>query len=542
MSYMALARRYRPRSFDEVLGQPSVVRALRNALDGDSLHPALLLSGTRGVGKTTLARILAKALNCETGVGSNPCGQCGACREIDEGRFVDLLEIDAASRTKVEDTRAMLDNVQYAPVRGRYKIYLIDEVHMLSGHSFNALLKTLEEPPDHVKFVLATTDPQKLPVTVLSRCLQLHLRALPEATVVSLLDKVLEAEGRESEPDAVALLAEAADGSMRDALSLLDQAVAHAGGGKLEGQAIGEMLGLGGQKALVQSLQAIAAGDGAALRAALQELAEMAVDHGALLDDLASLLQAVAFTQAFGQSAAEGARGQEATALAPKLATADVQVFYDMAVHARRDLAWAPSARIGFEMALLRMWCFRAGAVEGAPEGGATGQSSEPAAAPTTATPAASAASTTESAPIEAAPEALATPSPADLDDAPSAAARAWHERIEAATLEAYARELARNCVVASEGEDELVLQLAEDMQHLLRDERLARLREAFGKAVRIDCVRQLGDWTPTRILRAERARALDAAGERLEASPVFRALNARLGAELPREDIRLLH
>lgn len=541
MSYMALARRYRPRSFDEVLGQPSVVRALRNALDGDSLHPALLLSGTRGVGKTTLARILAKALNCENGVGSNPCGACSACREIDEGRFVDLLEIDAASRTKVEDTRAMLDNVQYAPVRGRYKIYLIDEVHMLSGHSFNALLKTLEEPPDHVKFVLATTDPQKLPVTVLSRCLQLHLRALPEATVVSLLDKVLEAEGREAEAEAVALLAEAADGSMRDALSLLDQAVAHAGGGKLEGQAVGEMLGLGGQKALVQSLQAIAAGDGAALRAALQELAEMAVDHGALLDDLASLLQAVAFTQAFGQSAAEGARGQEAAALAPKLATADVQVFYDMAVHARRDLAWAPSARIGFEMALLRMWCFRAGAIEGAPEGGAAGQGGEPTAAPSAAS-AASSASVPAAAPVQTMPQAPATPSLDAGKDAPSAAARAWHERIEAATLEAYARELARNCVVGSEDDDELVLQLAQDMQHLLRDERVARLREAFGKAVRIDCVHQLEDWTPARILRAERARALEAAGDRLEASPVFRALNARLGAELPREDIRLLH
>jgi DNA polymerase-3 subunit gamma/tau len=540
MSYMALARRYRPRSFDEVLGQPSVVRALRNALDGDSLHPALLLSGTRGVGKTTLARILAKALNCETGVGSNPCGQCGACREIDEGRFVDLLEIDAASRTKVEDTRAMLDNVQYAPVRGRYKIYLIDEVHMLSGHSFNALLKTLEEPPDHVKFVLATTDPQKLPVTVLSRCLQLHLRALPEATVVALLDKVLEAEDREAEPEAVALLAEAADGSMRDALSLLDQAVAHAGGGKLEAQAIGEMLGLGGQKALVQSLQAIAAGDGAALRAALQALAEMAVDHGALLDDLASLLQAVAFTQAFGQSAAEGTRGQEAAALAAKLAAADVQVFYDMAVHARRDLAWAPSARIGFEMALLRMWCFRAGAVEGASGAGAAGQGGEPAAAPSAVSTAS--ASAAAAAPAQLAPEARETAAPAVGEDAPSAAARAWHERIEAATLEAYARELARNCVVAAEDDGELVLQLAEEMQHLQRDERLARLREAFGKAVRIERVRQLEDWTPARILRAERARALEAAGERLEASPVFRALQARLGAELPREDIRLLH
>ena len=537
MSYMALARRYRPRRFDDVLGQPSVVRALRNALDSDSLHHALLLTGTRGVGKTTLARILAKSLNCERGVTSEPCGECGACREIDEGRFVDLLEIDAASRTKVDDTRAMLDNVQYAPVRGRYKIYLIDEVHMLSGHSFNALLKTLEEPPDHVKFVLATTDPQKLPVTVLSRCLQLHLRALPEGTIRTLLDQVLAAESREAEAAAVALLAEAADGSMRDALSLLDQALAHAGGGTLAAESVGEMLGLGGQNALARCIRAIAESDAATLQSTLRELAEMAVDHGGLLDDLASLLQATAFAQAFTGAAADSARGQEAETLAGLLPEGDVHVFYDMAVHARRDLAWAPSARIGFEMALLRMWCFRQEAVE---DGGDTGGSPQGGQAETGSAPASGAGS----APIGAV--ARDTPAAADArpapDDTPTAAAGHWQQRVEAASLEAYARELVRNCVLESETEDHIELLLSAEMRHLLRDEHSTRLREAFGKTVHIRCVEALPDWSPARIMRTAREQALADAASRLEASPVYRLLSSRLGAELQRDEIRLLH
>lgn len=546
MSYVALARRYRPRRFADVLGQPSVVQALSNALDADQLHPALLLTGTRGVGKTTLARIIAKALNCETGVSSQPCGVCGACTAIDEGRFVDLLEIDAASRTKVDDTRAMLDNVQYAPVQGRYKIYLIDEVHMLSGHSFNALLKTLEEPPEHVKFVLATTDPQKLPITVLSRCLQLHLRALPEATIRQLLEYVLGQEHREAEAGAIALLAEAADGSMRDALSLLDQALAHAGAGILGEASVADMMGLTGQHGLLRCLEAIADGDGRTLQAQLRELAELAVDHGALLDDLATLLQAAAFQQAFPQDDADSARSRDAAAVAGRLGAEDLHVFYDMAVHARRDLAWAPSARVGFEMAVLRMWCFRqpsadepnAGPTSGAASGGGGvdvgGGGSDSGPREHSETVVASPASG-DDAETATAPEAQA-------EDAPSAAARAWFDRVEAATIDGYARELARNCVIENETSDTLFLMMASSMDHLINDERQLRLREAFGKAIQIRCRAELSDWTPVAIMRKARERAVEDAAAGIEDSPMFRLMAERLGATLDRDNVQLLH
>jgi DNA polymerase-3 subunit gamma/tau len=292
MSYQVLARKWRPRLFSELVGQEHVQRALINALDNDRLHHAYLFTGTRGVGKTTIARILAKALNCEAGVSSTPCGTCSSCVEIDEGRFVDLIEVDAASRTRVEDTRELLDNVQYAPTRGRYKVYLIDEVHMLSGHSFNALLKTLEEPPPHVKFLLATTDPQKLPMTILSRCLQFSLKSLSISQISGQLTAILGKEQISADDGAVRQLAFAADGSMRDALSLLDQAIGF-GGGVLREAEVRSMLGTIDRDAVYRLLQALAAADAAALLDEVGKTNEFAPDYAALLADMLSVLQRI---------------------------------------------------------------------------------------------------------------------------------------------------------------------------------------------------------------------------------------------------------
>ncbi len=297
MSYQVLARKWRPRTFHEIVGQEHVVRALTNALDRQRLHHAFLFSGTRGVGKTTIARIFAKSLNCQVGMSSTPCGECAACQEIDAGRFVDLIEVDAASRTKVEDTRELLENVQYAPNRGRFKVYLIDEVHMLSTHSFNALLKTLEEPPPHVKFLLATTDPQKLPVTVLSRCLQFGLKRLPAGMIAAYLGKVLVEEGIPYEEEALRLLARAGDGSMRDALSLLDQAIAF-GSGRVEQAVVAAMLGSIDRGMVSGLLEALAANDATALLQRVAKLDEAVPDYAAVLADLLSLLQQVALVHA----------------------------------------------------------------------------------------------------------------------------------------------------------------------------------------------------------------------------------------------------
>ncbi len=297
MSYLVLARKWRPRRFDEMVGQEHVLRALINALDTDRVHHAFLFTGTRGVGKTTIARILAKSLNCEKGVSSVPCGECAACREIDEGRFVDLIEVDAASRTKVDDTRELLDNVQYSPTRGRFKVYLIDEVHMLSNHSFNALLKTLEEPPPHVKFLLATTDPQKLPVTVLSRCLQFNLKRLSPALIGDRLKFILEQEKVAYEPAAIRLLARAADGSLRDGLSLLDQMLAF-GGGKVGETDARAMLGSIDRDHVARLLDRLAEGDAEGLMACVAAMDEHGPDYAQVLDELASLLQKVALRQA----------------------------------------------------------------------------------------------------------------------------------------------------------------------------------------------------------------------------------------------------
>ena len=367
MSYQVLARKWRPRSFNEMVGQTHVLKALINALDSQRLHHAYLFTGTRGVGKTTIARIIAKCLNCETGISSTPCGVCSICKEIDEGRFIDLIEVDAASRTKVEDTRELLDNVQYSPSRGRFKVYLIDEVHMLSTSSFNALLKTLEEPPPHVKFLLATTDPQKLPVTVLSRCLQFSLKNMPPERVVDHLTHVLAAENIPFENDALWLLGRAADGSMRDAMSLTDQAIAF-GEGKVLAADVRAMLGTLDHGQVYGVLHALLEGDARALIEAVRHLAEQGPDWNGVLSEMLNVLHRVAIAQALPEAVDNGQGDREQVLeLARVLPSEDVQFYYQMGLIGRRDLPLSPDPRSGFEMVLLRMLAFRPADTHDAP-------------------------------------------------------------------------------------------------------------------------------------------------------------------------------
>ncbi|MBE8596353.1 DNA polymerase III subunit gamma/tau [Xenorhabdus sp. BG5] len=359
MSYQVLARKWRPQIFSDVIGQQHVLTALANGLEHQRLHHAYLFSGTRGVGKTTIARLLAKGLNCETGITKTPCGRCSNCLEIEQGRFVDLIEIDAASRTKVEDTRELLDNVQYAPARGRFKVYLIDEVHMLSRHSFNALLKTLEEPPEHVKFLLATTDPQKLPVTILSRCLQFHLKTLDVDQISSQLEHVLNAEQIESDVRARQLLARAADGSMRDALSLTDQAIA-LGGGKLTSDIVSQMLGTLDDDQPLAMIESLVRADGQQMMALVEQVATRGVDWENLLVETLSLLHRIAMLQLLPQqpesepSSTEGRLRLLARAISPT----DLQLYYQALLVGRKELPYAPERRMGVEMALLRALAF----------------------------------------------------------------------------------------------------------------------------------------------------------------------------------------
>ncbi|HEK1770434.1 DNA polymerase III subunit gamma/tau [Pseudomonas parafulva] len=419
MSYQVLARKWRPRSFREMVGQTHVLKALINALDNQRLHHAYLFTGTRGVGKTTIARIIAKCLNCETGITSTPCGTCSVCREIDEGRFVDLIEIDAASRTKVEDTRELLDNVQYAPSRGRFKVYLIDEVHMLSTHSFNALLKTLEEPPPYVKFILATTDPQKLPATILSRCLQFSLKNMSPERVVEHLTHVLGAENVPFEEDALWLLGRAADGSMRDAMSLTDQAIAF-GEGKVLAADVRAMLGTLDHGQVYGVLQALLEGDARALLEAVRALAEQGPDWNGVLSEMLNVLHRVAIAQALPEAVDNGQGDRDKVlALAAALPAEDVQFYYQMGLIGRRDLPLAPDPRGGFEMVLLRMLAFRPADTDDAPKPalksvGISQATADPA------RPVATATVVAEPSVVAAAPEPVAPPAPV-VDQAPAA-------------------------------------------------------------------------------------------------------------------------
>ncbi|MBB3140172.1 DNA polymerase III subunit gamma/tau [Halomonas organivorans] len=442
MSYQVLARKWRPRTFHELVGQEHVQRALVNALDQGRLHHAYLFTGTRGVGKTTLARILAKCLNCtaggrgDEGVTSTPCGQCPSCEAIDEGRFVDLIEVDAASRTKVEDTRELLDNVQYAPTQGRYKVYLIDEVHMLSTSSFNALLKTLEEPPPHVKFLLATTDPQKLPPTVLSRCLQFTLKHMPPERIVGHLSQVLEAEGVSFEESALWLLGKAAEGSMRDAMSLTDQAIAF-GQGAVRHADVAAMLGTLDHRHVLALLEALAEVDAARVLAEVAALAEQGPDFAGVLDDVTGVLHRLAVAQMVPDALDNGHGDREMLlALAARFTAEDIQLYYQIGIQGRGDMAHAPDLRTALEMTLLRMLAFRPQGVPkpaqtplpmrgdgGAPAaGGGAGQpgGSDQAASVAAAPSGAPAAATAQAAaPGAAAPQPMAEPAPASEASAP---------------------------------------------------------------------------------------------------------------------------
>ncbi len=456
-----LARKWRPRSFTELVGQEHVVRALTNALRQQRLHHAYLFTGTRGVGKTTLARILAKSLNCETGVTDAPCGKCGACTEIDAGRFVDLIELDAASNTQVDNMRELLENALYAPTSGRYKVYIIDEVHMLSRNAFNAMLKTLEEPPEHVKFILATTDPQKIPVTVLSRCLQFGLKQIPQPQIRERLTEILAAENVPADAQSIALVARAAEGSLRDALSLLDQAIAH-GGGKLEEASTRAMLGVVDQTYLYAILKALAERNGAELVAGAERMAERSLSFESALQDLASLLHRVALAQVVPQSiAADDPDAAAILELTKTLSAEDLQLYYQIAAQGRAEIGLAPDEHAGFMMTLLRMLAFAPAA------GGAVATAAAPVAQARAAT-------------------AVATAGPAAVKADPSS----WAELVGQLGLSGMPNQLALRCEMTQRTADMIELRISPADERLFdrpfREKLTAALRQLLGAQLRV--------------------------------------------------------
>lgn len=549
--YTALARKWRPRSFAEMTGQEHVLRALGNALSSDRVHHAYLFAGTRGVGKTTVARILAKCLNCERGVSATPCGECASCREIDAGRSVDVIEVDAASRTKVDDTRELLDNVQYAPTRSRYKIYLIDEVHMLSTSSFNALLKTLEEPPPHVKFLLATTEPRKLPVTVLSRCLQFNLKRLPVALIAARLQHILSAEGIVFEPAAVQLLAQAGDGSLRDALSLLDQLLAYGNGQALEGDAR-DMLGTIGRDQVTQLARLLAGADAAAVIRYAQSLDERASDPAQLLEQLAALLERIALRQVVPDYEGDELHpAEELAELAALIAPEDVQLYYQIAILGRRDLPLAPDPRTGLRMTLIRMLAFRPGSAQAQTPQAAGRNPARPAAPPSpgVAAPQRSARGTVEglgSAPAMAPPPSAPPATAAAQVPAGNASVDGdeWGAILAQLDLQGAPRQLAANCMlIAREG---ATLRLALDPRGAswrtrAQEDKLAQaLSRHFGNPVRLEIeVRESAQDTPARVIERAQAERNAQARIEFEADPTVAALKKRFGASVVADTVR---
>ena len=584
MSYHVLARKYRPRCFQELVGQEVVARALSHALEQNRLHHAYLFTGTRGVGKTTIARILSRCLNCEEGISANPCGVCSTCREIDEGRFVDLIEVDAASRTKVEDTRELLDNVQYAPTRGRYKVYLIDEVHMLSGHSFNALLKTLEEPPPHVKFLLATTDPQKLPITILSRCLQFALKPMTPERVVGHLQHVLQAENIGFEDSALWLLARGAQGSMRDALSLTDQAIAFGHGSLIESD-VRTLLGSIDRDLVFRVLDALLSQDAASVLSVVSGMADQSIDFAGAITELISVLHRLAVAQAVPDAIdnSEGDRDR-LMAIAAALTAEDLQLYYQMALHGRRDLPLAVDARSGFEMTLLRMLSFRPDTTAPVSGGGARAPriaaptttqsataSTSSAAAMATSTPQASVQPPT--AVVPASPEPMSTPrheppaanqniaaeaprsneAAAEPADHPQSrlmagdwSAEAWAQWVDRSGLTGAPLNLARHTYLHQQADTAWELRLSPQHQMLAGGQAFPPLQQALARdfpaqAIHLSLVEPEVETPIQRRQRLAAARR-EAAETALRNDPVVKALETTFGARLLPESLTLTH
>jgi DNA polymerase III subunit gamma/tau len=501
-----LARKWRPKIFSELVGQEHVVRALTNALKQQRLHHAYLFTGTRGVGKTTLARIIAKSLNCETGITDAPCGSCAACREIDAGRFVDLIELDAASNTQVDNMRELLENALYAPSAGRFKVYIIDEVHMLSRSAFNAMLKTLEEPPAHVKFVLATTDPQKIPVTVLSRCLQFNLKQIPPLQIRGQLKKILEAEGIPCEPAALALLARAAQGSMRDSLSLLDQAIAH-GGGKVEEQLVRSMLGAVDQGYLHELLRALAARDGAALIMQADRMAERSLSFEGALQDLGALLHRIALMQRVPETVpADDPDHGVLQDLSVLFSPEELQLYYQIALQGRGDIGLAPDEYAGFTMTLLRMLAF-------IPDEESSVRPAPP--------------------PVRGKAASAATPEASENASGPTGVGTgeaAWNEIVGQLGLSGMARMLAQHCAIVKRDATYLELRISRAHERLLekpyQDKLKAALQGHFGSSLRVMIsVGENGGNSPAEIAAQQKRQQHAEAIAEIEQDPFVRDL-----------------